>query len=60
MKAGQSYVLSDDVPADYYRAKTFSPDTPGDHVNTVGRTKYYQVNLGHRVAFVQAADVVIE
>lgn len=61
MKAGQSYVLSDDdVPADYYRAKTFSPDTPGDHINTVGRTKYYQVNLGHRVAFVQAADVVIE
>ncbi|GAB3755672.1 N-acetylmuramoyl-L-alanine amidase [Yimella radicis] len=60
MKAGQTYVLSDDsVPTDYYKAKTFSLETPGDHVNTVGRTKYYQVNLGHRVAFVQAADVEI-
>lgn len=60
LKAGQTYVLSDDtVPTDYYRAKTFSLDTPGDHINTVGKTKYLQINLGHRIAFVQASEVEV-
>ncbi len=57
---GQSYALLDDtLPADYYRAKTFSADTPGDHVNIVGTTKYLLVGLGHRVGFVLADEVTV-
>ncbi|GAB3586098.1 N-acetylmuramoyl-L-alanine amidase [Calidifontibacter terrae] len=57
---GQSYALLDDtLPADYYRAKTFSADTPGDHINIVGTTKYLLVSLGHRVGFVLADEVTV-
>ncbi|MER7072895.1 N-acetylmuramoyl-L-alanine amidase [Terrabacter sp. NPDC000476] len=56
--AGQRYAVGDlTVPTDYYRATTFSPDTPGDHVDVVGTDRYYQISLGHRFAFVRAADV---
>ncbi len=54
----QLYAVGDLEPVtDYYRAKTYSPDTPGDHVDIVGRDRYVQVNLGHRVGFVRLADV---
>ncbi len=55
---GQRYAVADlTVPTDYYRAKTFSTSTPGDHVDIVGTDRYYQISLGHRFAFVRAADV---
>lgn len=56
--AGQRYAVGDlTVPTDYYRAVTFSPDTPNDHLDVVGQDRYYQISLGHRFAFVRAADV---
>lgn len=56
--AGQQYVVVDmNVPTDYYKAKTFDLDTPNDHIDIVGKTKYYAVSFGHRVMYVQAADV---
>ncbi|MEW1951933.1 N-acetylmuramoyl-L-alanine amidase [Terrabacter sp. NPDC080008] len=56
--AGQRYAVGDlTVPTDYYRATTFSPDTPNDHIDVVGKDRYYQISLGHRFAFVRAADV---
>ena len=56
--AGQRYAAGDlTVPTDYYRAVTFAPDTPGEHVHVVGRDRYYQISLGNRFAFVRAADV---
>lgn len=56
--AGQRYAVGDlTVPTDYYRATTFSMDTPDDHVDVVGQDRYYQISLGHRFAFVRAADV---
>ncbi|WP_134765951.1 N-acetylmuramoyl-L-alanine amidase [Nocardioides sp. 1609] len=55
---GQMYAVGDlDPVTDYYKAKTFSPDTPGDHVNIVGRDRYVQINIGHRIAFVRRAEV---
>lgn len=55
---GQRYVVVDDRPAtDYHRAQTFDPDTPGDHVDIVGRTQYLLVYLGHRLAFIKRDDV---
>ena len=56
--AGQRYAVGDlTVPTDYYRATTYSPDTPNDHVDVVGQDRYFQISLGHRFAFVRAADV---
>ena len=55
---GQRYAVADlTVPTDYYRATTFSTDTPNDHVDVVGQDRYYQISLGHRFAYVRAADV---
>ena len=45
------------MPTNYYRASTFSLDTPNDHVDVVGQDRYYQISLGHRFAYVRAADV---
>lgn len=56
--AGQAYYVMDAAPpTDYYKAKTFSLDTPNDHIDIVGKDKYVQISLGHRIAFVRAADV---
>ncbi|MFF8971788.1 N-acetylmuramoyl-L-alanine amidase [Streptomyces sp. NPDC014995] len=51
---GQKYVVGDQVPGEYYHAVTFATDA---HKVVVGKDLYYQVQYGHRVAFVRAADV---
>ncbi|ACU36438.1 peptidoglycan recognition protein family protein [Actinosynnema mirum] len=54
MPAGQRYVVGDvDPPVDYYFAQTWD----GPHVVVSGQDRYHQVFLGHRVAYVRAADV---
>ena len=58
--AGQRYALQDaTVSTDYYRATTFAGTPPTDHVDIRGQDAYYQVSLGHRTAYVRAADVDI-
>lgn len=52
--AGQKYVAGDRVPGEYYYAVSF--DTAG-HKVVVGEEMYYEIQFGHRVAFVKAADV---
>ncbi|MGW5771455.1 N-acetylmuramoyl-L-alanine amidase [Streptomyces longwoodensis] len=51
---GQRYVVGDRVPGEYYYAVTFTTDS---HRVVVGRDLYYEIQYGHRVAFVRAADV---
>jgi hypothetical protein len=51
---GQKYVAGDKVPGEYYYAVTFST---GSHRMVVGNDQYYEIQYGHRVAFVRAADV---
>ncbi|WP_405892353.1 N-acetylmuramoyl-L-alanine amidase [Streptomyces sp. NBC_00104] len=51
---GQKYVAGDRVPGEYYYAVSF--DTSGHRV-VVGEDLYYEIQFGHRVAFVRAADV---
>jgi N-acetyl-anhydromuramyl-L-alanine amidase AmpD len=51
---GQRYVVGDKVPGEYYYAVTFATDT---HKVVVGKDLYYEIQYGHRVAFVRAADV---
>ncbi|MCX4767459.1 N-acetylmuramoyl-L-alanine amidase [Streptomyces sp. NBC_01275] len=51
---GQKYVTGDRVPGEYYYAVTFST---GSHQVVRGTNQYYEIQYGHRVAFVRAADV---
>ncbi|BBC29573.1 N-acetylmuramoyl-L-alanine amidase [Streptomyces graminofaciens] len=51
---GQKYVIGDKVPGEYYYAVAF--DTASHRV-VVGEDLYYEIQFGHRVAFVRAADV---
>ncbi|MFJ3307055.1 N-acetylmuramoyl-L-alanine amidase [Streptomyces sp. NPDC086549] len=55
--AGQKYVVGDEVPGEYYYAVTFTTDS---HKVVVGQDLYYEIQYGHRVAFVRAADVGVE
>ncbi|CAL9358747.1 N-acetylmuramoyl-L-alanine amidase [Streptomyces sp. enrichment culture] len=54
--AGQKYVVGDKVPGQYYYAVTFDP---ADHRVVTGKDLYYEIQFGHRVAFVRAADVAV-
>ncbi|GAA2433973.1 N-acetylmuramoyl-L-alanine amidase [Streptomyces macrosporus] len=56
VRAGQAYALGLRTKGEYYYAKTFDP---ADHVVVRGEEEYYQIQLGHRVAFVKAADVTV-
>ncbi|MFB7368486.1 N-acetylmuramoyl-L-alanine amidase [Streptomyces sp. NPDC056222] len=52
--AGQSYVVGDRTPGEYYFAPVF--DTTG-HKVVRGQEEYYEIQFGHRVAFVKVSDV---
>ncbi|MFF4272297.1 N-acetylmuramoyl-L-alanine amidase [Streptomyces sp. NPDC001536] len=54
---GQKYVAGDKVPGEYYYAVTFATDA---HRVVVGKDLYYEIQFGHRVAFVRAADVDVQ
>jgi N-acetyl-anhydromuramyl-L-alanine amidase AmpD len=51
---GQRYVVGDRLKGEYYYAVSF--DTSGHRV-VRGDDVYYEIQFGHRVAFVRAADV---
>jgi N-acetyl-anhydromuramyl-L-alanine amidase AmpD len=53
---GQRYAVGLATRGEYYYAVTFDQAT---HTVVRGRTLYYQIQLGHRVAFVKADDVNI-
>ena len=57
--AGQRYVVGKLAPSEYYRATTFDWSTPGDGTVIRGQKTYVQVQFGHRVMFVDLADVLI-
>jgi hypothetical protein len=57
--AGQAYVTAGPVPTDYYYAKTIDSSLPLDHTTVVGHDRYYQIQIGHRIGYVRAADVVV-
>ncbi|MFJ2814757.1 MULTISPECIES: N-acetylmuramoyl-L-alanine amidase [unclassified Streptomyces] len=52
--AGQEYAVGDRVPGEYDYSATFTTDS---HRVVVGKDLYYEIQYGHRVAFVRAADV---
>lgn len=52
--AGQRYAVGDKVHGEYFYAPTF--DTAG-HTVVRGKNTYYEIQFGHRVAYVNADDV---
>ncbi|RFU82332.1 N-acetylmuramoyl-L-alanine amidase [Streptomyces triticagri] len=54
--AGQKYAAGKRVPGEYYYSPVF--DTKGHQV-VRGKDTYYEIQFGHRVAFVRAADVTV-
>jgi hypothetical protein len=56
LPAGQRYVVGERLPGEYYYAVAY--DT-GTHRVVTGQDVYYQIQYGHRVAFVRAADVEV-
>ena len=59
LAAGQSYVLGDVLQPDYYYAKTIDSSIPLDHTVVRGQETYLQIQLGHRLGYVKASDVVV-
>ncbi|MFF6776870.1 N-acetylmuramoyl-L-alanine amidase [Streptomyces sp. NPDC012637] len=54
--AGQRYVVGDRTPGEYLFAPTFDTSV---HRVVRGQEEYYEIQFGHRVAFVKAADVQV-
>ncbi|WP_181777490.1 N-acetylmuramoyl-L-alanine amidase [Amycolatopsis pittospori] len=54
--AGQRYSVGNVLGSEYYSATTFDP---ANHVVVKGKTRYVQIQFGHRIAFVKADDVRI-
>ncbi|MGP3925813.1 N-acetylmuramoyl-L-alanine amidase [Streptomyces sp. 8N616] len=54
--AGQTYAMGLKTRGEYYWAVTFDPS---GHKVVRGKQQYYQIQLGHRVAFVKAEDVTL-
>lgn len=54
--AGQRYAVGGEVPGEYFHAPTLDP---AGHRVVTGRDQYFEIQFGHRVAFVRAADVQV-
>ncbi|WP_127356024.1 N-acetylmuramoyl-L-alanine amidase [Actinacidiphila soli] len=54
--AGQRYVLGQKTTGEYYRSVTFDAS---QHVVVKGTQQYYEIQFGHRVAYVKAEDVTV-
>ncbi|MEJ3742479.1 N-acetylmuramoyl-L-alanine amidase [Actinomycetes bacterium KLBMP 9797] len=59
LSAGQRYAVGNVLPSEYYRAVTFGGSSPGDWTVIRGDTRYIQIQFGHRIMFVNQADVRI-
>ncbi|MEV0198155.1 N-acetylmuramoyl-L-alanine amidase, partial [Nonomuraea sp. NPDC050691] len=54
IRPGQRYTLGQTLPGSYLKGGSFDRDA---HVMVTGTRRFYQIQLGHRVAFVRARDV---
>ncbi|MCZ7440550.1 peptidoglycan recognition family protein [Micromonospora sp. WMMC241] len=59
LAAGQRYAVGGVLPGEYYRAVSFDGTAPGDRTVVRGKNRYVQVQFGHRIMFVNLADVLI-
>ncbi len=55
--AGQAYATTGLVPTEYYYSWTIDDSAADDDTLIVGNVRYFQIQLGHRVAYVKQSDV---
>lgn len=56
LQSGQRYSSNGTIGSEYYYATKFDP---AEHLVVKGKTKYVQVQFGHRIAYVNADDVLV-
>lgn len=56
LSAGQAYVTGGETPGEFLWASNFDAAA---HKVVRGKERYYEIQFGHRVAFVRAADVTV-
>ncbi|MEU7609196.1 N-acetylmuramoyl-L-alanine amidase [Micromonospora sp. NPDC049204] len=57
LAAGQRYAVGAVLPGEYYRASTVDGSSPGDWTVIRGKNRYAQIQFGHRIMYVDLADV---
>nr|WP_042198911.1 peptidoglycan recognition family protein [Kibdelosporangium sp. MJ126-NF4]CEL23615.1 N-acetylmuramoyl-L-alanine amidase [Kibdelosporangium sp. MJ126-NF4]CTQ93152.1 N-acetylmuramoyl-L-alanine amidase (EC 3.5.1.28) [Kibdelosporangium sp. MJ126-NF4] len=57
LSAGERYSVGQVLSSEYYWANTFDPS---NHTVVKGKTKYVQIQFGHRIMFVKASDVDVK
>ncbi|MFF0146720.1 N-acetylmuramoyl-L-alanine amidase [Amycolatopsis sulphurea] len=57
LAAGQRYAVGSVVGSEYFSATTFDP---AKHVVVRGKTKYVEIQFGHRVEYVELDDVQLQ
>ena len=57
LAAGQRYSVGAVLAGEYYRASTFDGSSPGDWTVIRGKNRYAQIQFGHRIMYVDLADV---
>ncbi|MFI6227703.1 N-acetylmuramoyl-L-alanine amidase [Micromonospora echinospora] len=57
LSAGQRYAVGNVLPSEYYRSSTFDGSALGDWSVIRGEKRYVQIQFGHRIMFVDRADV---
>ncbi|MGC4808418.1 N-acetylmuramoyl-L-alanine amidase [Micromonospora sp. DT233] len=57
LSAGQRYSVGAVLPGEYYRAVSFDGSAPADRTVIKGDKKYVQIQFGHRIMYVDRADV---
>jgi hypothetical protein len=57
LAAGQRYVVGNLMRGEYYRSTTYAWTSPGDGTVIEGDMIYVQIQFGHRIMYVNLADV---
>ncbi|NDL59903.1 N-acetylmuramoyl-L-alanine amidase [Phytoactinopolyspora mesophila] len=57
ISAGERYATGPALQGEYYRATTYDGSSPGDWTLISGDMEYVQIQLGHRMMFVDRADI---
>ncbi|MFF0723911.1 N-acetylmuramoyl-L-alanine amidase [Streptomyces sp. NPDC004134] len=59
LRPGQRYVVGDTMPGEHFHAPGLTDETGAASRVIRGRTVWHQIQVGHRIGYVKAADVTV-
>ncbi|AZM44690.1 N-acetylmuramoyl-L-alanine amidase [Streptomyces sp. WAC 06738] len=59
LRPGQRYAVGDTMPGEYFHAPGLTDETGTASRVIRGRTLWHQIQVGHRIGYVRAADVTV-